>query len=75
MPDPDIPDPYTYQDWHQQMIGVKHLIALAAAEYVEADQRILELKERVEALETALEDAQATIGKMREAYKELRNGS
>ena len=82
----DIPDRYTYADWHQQMTGIKHLIALSAAEYVSADERIEALKDRVETLESALTDAQAEIGKLRgefeekleairAAYRTLKNGS
>ena len=80
------PDPETMAWWRKVHKGTQHLIALCAEEYVSADGRILELEKRVDSLETSLEDARAEIGKLRdeiedkfekvrEAYRELKNGS
>ena len=80
------PDPYSMAWWRQQMKGVTHSINRCNAEYASAADLIEALTKRVDSLENSLEDARAEIGrlrdeiedkfeKVREAYRELKNGS
>lgn len=80
-----VPDVYTNFWYRQQFRGVQHSLNRCNAEYASVQDQIEALQSRCERLETALADSFVEIGKLREelseqmekvrqAYKELKNG-